>query len=268
MKNKIAIKLMLYFTGVLVVFGLIIGGVFYQFFKEHTVEIKRNSMAAQAKRLAYVISDNMERLSKNYGDGIANSRFINFLDNTANEIVWVVDSERNLNVNKERMQRMQRKRLKKQSQEGISDTKMPPPPILPKDPKDAYAKLPEHIRMKVEEGFQGNPFVVEEYNEWLDGIMLTVGEPVRDKEGKVRAVVLLHSPVQGLHDAVWAGLRILLWSLVAALVLGLLLSVVLSWRFTKPLQIMRNNAERLAERDYQARNNLVQANEVGELART
>ena len=65
MKNKIAIKLMLYFTGVLVVFGLIIGGVFYQFFKEHTVEIKRNSMAAQAKRLAYVISDNMERLSKN-----------------------------------------------------------------------------------------------------------------------------------------------------------------------------------------------------------
>ncbi|WP_405381528.1 sensor histidine kinase [Phascolarctobacterium sp.] len=268
MKNKIAIKLMLYFTGVLVVFGLIIGGVFYQFFKEHTVEIKRNSMAAQAKRLAYVISDNMERLSKNYGDGIANSRFINFLDNTANEIVWVVDSERNLNVNKERMQRMQRKRLKKQSQEGISDTKMPPPPILPKDPKDAYAKLPEHIRMKVEEGFQGNPFVVEEYNEWLDGIMLTVGEPVRDKEGKVRAVVLLHSPVQGLHDAVWAGLRILLWSLVAALVLGLLLSVVLSWRFTKPLQIMRNNAERLAERDYQARNNLVQADEVGELART
>ena len=41
MKNKIALKLTLYFSAVLVVFALIIGGVFYQFFKEHTVEIKK-----------------------------------------------------------------------------------------------------------------------------------------------------------------------------------------------------------------------------------
>lgn len=50
LKNKIALKLMLSFTTVLVIFGLIIGGVFYQFFKEHTIETKQRSMRAQAKR--------------------------------------------------------------------------------------------------------------------------------------------------------------------------------------------------------------------------
>lgn len=40
MKNKIAIKLTLCFTGVLLVFALIISGVFYQFFRQHTVELE------------------------------------------------------------------------------------------------------------------------------------------------------------------------------------------------------------------------------------
>jgi signal transduction histidine kinase len=55
---------------------------------------------------------------------------------------------------------------------------------------------------------------------------------------------------------------------LAALLLGIVLSIVLSWRFTKPLQLMRNNAERIAERDYDARNNLTQRDEIGELARS
>lgn len=101
----------------------------------------------------------------------------------------------------------------------------------------------------------------------LDDMTMTVGMPVYN-EGQVKAVVLLHSPVQGLDDAVWAGLRILLISLLAALALGLGLSVILSWHFTKPLNIMKNIAGRLAERDYSVRSCIRQQDEIGELART
>ena len=267
MKNKIAFKLTLYFASVLLVFALIIGGLFYEFFRQHTVELKKREMSVQAQRIAEVISDNMGFLEQRYGGGISSSRFINYLDNVTQEIVWVVDSERGLNVNEERMRRkMQARAPQHHGQHGSHGGRQ----FLaaPANPKDAYAKLPPHIREKVEEGFTGQHFIVEEYNDWLDGIMLTVGEPVYDKNGQVKAVVLLHSPVQGLHDAIWSGLRILLLCVLAALALGVVLSVVLSWRFTRPLQMMRNNAERLAERDYRARNELRQKDEIGELART
>ncbi|MDO4920284.1 MAG: ATP-binding protein [Phascolarctobacterium sp.] len=266
MKNKIALKLTLYFTAVLLVFALIIGGVFYEFFRQHTIDLKKREMRVQAQKIAEVISDNMGFLEQRYGAGISSSRFINYLDNITQEIVWVVDSERGLNINKERMERqMQARRQKMHGHGRHGGMQMPAPP---QNPKEAYDKLPPHIREKVEQGFAGQRFNVEEYNDWLDGIMLTVGEPVYDKTGAVKAVVLLHSPVQGLHDAIWAGLRILFLSVLAALALGVVLSVILSWRFTRPMKLMRNNAERLAERDYEVRNDIVQKDEIGELART
>ena len=263
LKNKIALKLMLSFTTVLVIFGLIIGGVFYQFFKEHTIETKQRSMRAQAKRIAAAISTNLPVLAQHHGDGIAKSNFINFIDNLNQEILWVVDSERNLNVNKERMARRMQWRMKHHEAHGRQLTEPP------RDAKDAFARLPKHIKEKVEKCFaEGESFSVDEYNMWLNDIMLTVGEPVYDAQGKVKAVVLLHSPRQGLNKAVWDGLQVLLISLLAALALVMVLSVLLSWRFTRTLNIMRDNAEQLADRHYEVRNNVTQKDEVGELART
>ena len=273
MKNKIALKLTLYFSAVLVVFALIIGGVFYQFFKEHTIDIKKQEMRGRAEKIADVISDNMNRLEQRHGNGIANSKFINYLDSVTQEIVWVVDSERNLNVNTERKEPP---RMKKQHHHSIlpafltGETQKQPPRYgaPPKTPKEAYDRMPKQVKEKIEQCFKGKRFVLEEYNPMLDGIMLTVGQPVYNKNGEVKAVLLLHSPVEGLREAVWEGLRILLISLLAAAVLGMLLAVVFSLRFTKPLNIMKNIAERLAERDYGARSQIKQNDEIGELART
>lgn len=269
MKNKIALKLTLYFSAVLVVFALIIGGVFYQFFKEHTVDIKKQEMRVRAEKIADVLSDNMSRMEQRHGAGIANSKFITYLDNVTQEFVWVVDSERNLTVNKERMRRAHKPKSHHSSFFGVGD--MPEPPRFsgpPKTPKEAYNRMPPQVKEKVERCFQGQGFVLEEYNPMLDGIMLTVGQPVYGENGKIKAVLLLHSPVEGLREAVWEGLRILFISLLAAAVLGMLLAVLFSWRFTKPLNVMKNVAEHLAERDYSARSNISQQDEIGELART
>lgn len=270
MKNKIALKLTLYFSAVLVVFALIIGGVFYQFFKEHTVEIKKQEMRVRAEKIADVLSDNMSRMEQRHGAGIANSKFITYLDNVTQEFVWVVDSERNLTVNKERMRRAHNPKTHHRSSFfGVGD--MPEPPRFsgpPKTPKEAYNRMPPQVKEKVERCFQGQGFVLEEYNPMLDGIMLTVGQPVYGDNGQIKAVLMLHSPVEGLREAVWEGLRILLVSLLVAAVLGMLLAVLFSWRFTKPLNVMKNVAEHLAERDYSARSNISQQDEIGELART
>lgn len=275
MKNKIAIKLTLYFSGVLLVFALIIGGVFYQFFKQHTIEIKEKEMRVRANKIAATISENMDNLERRFGTEISKSRFVTLLDRVSPEIVWVVDRDRKLSMNMEDMRSGELKRhrrhhenmMPKMFRSSVEEEKpaVKPPP---KNSREAYDKLPKHIKDKVEKCFDGKGFVLEEYNDMLDGVMLTVGEPVRDKEGQVKAVLLLHSPVGGLQAAVWNGLRILFISLLVALALGVVISVLLSWKFTEPLNKMKETAERLAERDYGARSNIQQNDEVGELAKT
>ena len=257
--NKIAVKLALYFAAVLLTFSLIMGGLFYQYFKQHNVDVTKKEMTLRATKIAEVISEDFEFLRGRYGDRISQSRFINTLDKAMQEIVWVVDSEYNLNLNMDVVRKFQARsgkhheRLKR---------------FIPKDPQDAYRKLPNHIKTNVEKGFKGESFILEEYNPVLEDTMLTVGAPVYDKNGVVKAVVMLHSPVQGTKDAIWAGLRILFYSMLAALVLVSVLSIVLSWRFTKPLNLMKEIAMRLADKDYKARCDIEQNDEIGELANT
>lgn len=275
MKNKIAIKLTLYFSCVLLLFALIIGGVFYQFFKQHTIEIKEKEMRVRANKIAAEIGDNMDNLERRFGAEISKSRFVTLLDRVSPEIVWVVDGDRNLSMNVEDMRSGELRRHRPHHDNMMprmfksrADEEKPSVRPAPKNSRDAYRQLPKHIKDKVEKCFEGKGFVLEEYNDMLDGVMLTVGEPVRNKNGQIKAVLLLHSPVEGLQAAVWNGLRILLISLVVALALGVLISVLLSWKFTEPLNKMKNIAERLAERDYKARSNIKQNDEIGELAKT
>ncbi len=217
-------------------------------------------MQTRATRIAEVIGNDLVRLQERYGNRISRSRMVELLDKTMQEMVWVVDAERNLNMNMDRLREWQERPEAKHHRHQQR--------VLPQNPQDAYKKLPHHLKEKVEQGFVGNSFILEEYNHVLGDIMLTVGTPVLDKNGVVQAVVMLHSPVQGLRDAVWAGTRILIISFALALALVFVLSIVLSWRFTKPLNLMKDFAERLADKDYKARCQIEQNDEIGELAKT
>ena len=257
--NKIAIKLTMYFAAVLLTFSLIMGGLFYQYFKQHNVDVTKKEMNLRATKIAEVISKDLDWLQGRYGDRISQSRFVNSLDNAMQEVVWVVDSEYNLNMNMDVVRKFQ-------ARSGKHHERLQR--FIPKDSKDAYRKLPQNIKEQVELAFKGHSFILEDYNPFLEDTMLTVGAPVYDKNGVVKAVVMLHSPVQGTKDAVWAGLRILFYSMLAALVLVSVLSIVLSWRFTNPLNKMKEIAMRLADKDYKARCDIEQNDEIGELANT
>ncbi len=256
--NKIAVKLTLYFAAVLLTFSLVMGGLFYQYFKQHNIDVTKKEMNLRATKIAEVISKDLDWLRGRYGDRISQSRFVNSLDNAMQEVVWVVDSEYNLNMNLDVVRKFQ---ARSKHPERLNR-------FIPKDSKDAYQKLPPNIKAQVEQAFKGQGFILEDYNPFLEDTMLTVGAPVYDKNGVVKAVVMLHSPVQGTKDAVWAGLRILFYSMLAALVLVSVLSIVLSWRFTNPLNKMKEIAMRLADKNYKARCDIEQNDEIGELANT
>ena len=239
-----------------------IWGVGYRFEEK---ELKKKEMQVRATKIAEVLQDNMSRLQNRYG-GIGSSRFIRYIDNITMENVWVVDENKNVKMHREDVGALPEqhgmmhghKRMLMRQQEDIAE---------PASDFDYNALSPE-IKRAVEQGFTGQNFVMEEINPVLGELVVTVGVPVSDAGGKVRAVVLLHSPVQGMREAAWEGIRILILSCVVAMVLVFVLSMLFSWKFTKPLNKMRLVAEKMSEHDYTERCNIDQKDEIGQLAQT
>lgn len=265
MRNKIAWKLTLYFAAVLLVFALVVGGTFVHFFGKHTLDMKKQEMQVRATKIAEVLRDNMGRLQNRYG-GIGSSRFIRYINNITMENVWVVDENKNVKMQKDEPAENQ------EHHGGMMHGRRMMLPQVEDRPEAAsdfnYDELSPEIKKAVEKGFSGQDFVLEEFNPVLNELVVTVGVPVSDANGKVRAVVLLHSPVQGMREAAWQGIRILILSCVVAMVLVFVLSMLFSWKFTRPLNKMRLVAEKMAEHDYRERCNITQQDEIGQLGQT
>jgi len=82
----------------------------------------------------------------------------------------------------------------------------------------------------------------------------------------VVGALLLNDAVSGIEKAIASGQRILLYSAAAAMLLSILLSVIFSYSFTRPIYRMKATAGRLSEGDYNAKTGLTQNDEIGELA--
>ena len=261
MHNKIALKLTLYFAAVLLVFALVVGGSFAHFFRAHTIEMKQTELEQRAVRIAEVLSENARWLESR--GGIANTRFIGYINNITMEDVWVVDSARELKLPQRMNHHMGHRRRMLQSQM----TELPPQPEPPRR-SISFNELPETTKSCVESAFGGKVSVAEDFNPVREEIMLCAAAPVYDENGSISAVVLLHYPVQGLQSATWEGVKILLLSCAIALLLVSFLSVLFSWKFTKPLNRMKAVAQKMAEHDYTERCNIKQKDEIGALADT
>ncbi len=260
MNNKIALKLTLYFAAALLVFAIVVGGSFAHFFREHTLQLKRTELEQRAVRIAEVVSENARWLEKR--GGIDNPRFISYINNITMEDVWLVNSSRELKLPRRMPHHMGMHRRMTDGQ---------PQAVLPPEPEQrtlSFDKLSEVTRNSVEKAFNGTVSVAEDFNPVLEEIMLSAAAPVYDGNGAVRAVVLLHYPVQGLQSAAWEGIKILLLSCAIALLLVSVLSVLFSWKFTRPLNRMKLVARKMAEHDYTERCNITQNDEIGALAET
>lgn len=249
--SKIALRLSLYFGSLLIIFALVVGVGFYQQMKTHTIDLRKQEMIDTARRMAEVISDNIDVLEFYHGHSVANSRLATYLDNVAQEDVWLVDRSRNLFMNSKHARLLAKKN-------EIFDSS-----------REMYNYLPSYVRDKIEEGFRfAKEFLIQDYSRRYKGTAVTAGAPVIDRQGTVRAVVVLHAPISGLQTAADNGLKILVFCIVIALGLGLILSATMANLFTRPLAQMQLIAEELGKENYGARCNIVQTDEIGSLAGT
>ncbi|HOO25185.1 MAG TPA: HAMP domain-containing sensor histidine kinase [Clostridiales bacterium] len=229
MKNKIFVKLMAIFAVVLVLFSTVLGGVFIMLFRLHTLEINRKLMEQKAVSIADTISSFQEGNAGGYG------AYTRFLDELAMAEVWIIDKDMNISA----------KGLHKH---WINHT-----------------DIPENAEQILSEVFSGKITYGQEFSGLLDASSITVGAPIRYKE-KVVGAVLVHSPTDGITQAVSQGLITVVISSAAALFVAGLVATLVSYRFTKPLSQMKDTAVALSKGEYSVKTNVSSQDEIGQLA--
>jgi len=242
MKNKIAVRLTLYFSVALLLFSLIIGAVFLFLFQANTVELYKADMEKRATTIASTLSEYMNSEasagSNAGGKKSGYGSYLKFLDEIAMADVWIVDENLNLITN------------------GQNEAQ-----------QLNYAQLPENADAMVSQVFQGETVFSEGFSQLIDTPTLTLGMPIV-AEGNITGALLLHAPVEGMNAPIKQGIGILSISIAVALLLCVLLSFVLALSFTKPLKKMKISTARLANGDYTAKTQVNQKDEIGELAAT
>lgn len=238
--NKIAFKLTLYFAVALIIFSIIIGSVFMVLFRKHTLQVHKTELEEKALHIAQTMASfdkgQCNGKGRGYRGGTGYGAYMEYLDEFALADVWIVDERLELNTCGHK--------------------------------NYAYEDLPPHAEEVIKEVFTGKTAFSESFSKLLDVPTLTVGTPIKTAEGKITGVVLLHSPVSGTNEAISQGIKILLISIGIALILVVLLAILFSLTFTKPLNRMKNTALHLVKGEYAFRNNIVQKDEIGELAQT
>lgn len=246
MKNKIAYRLIIYFSATLLLFTMIIGSVFMMLFKAHTIDLQKSELENRAVTISSTISGLLEETRNSPGSRMGMlgggqggyMAYLRFLDDIANADVWIVDENLELIT------------IGHMGNQSFN-----------------YADLPQNADSVVKEVFQGKTTFSEGFSDLLRSHTLTVGTPIMMDDNVVGAL-LLHSPVEGIDDAVGQGFGILAVSAFVALVLSIVLSIILAISFTRPLRKMKNSAALLAAGNYSVKTGVDAKDEIGELAST
>jgi len=93
-KNKIALKLSIYFAVALLVFSVIIGSVFMALFRNHTIAIHKADLEKRASVIAGGLSGFMSGSGMGRQGGYG--PYLRFINDIAMADVWIVDQNRDL----------------------------------------------------------------------------------------------------------------------------------------------------------------------------
>ncbi len=250
-KSKITQKLTLYFISALLLFSFIIGSVFIILFENYTLALHKTELEKYASSLSEVFgSEFEENPSNDFLNGPTGyNSYIRFFNNVANIDVWIVSKDMKFLIS-------------------------PPNGLNPNDLNQinrrktvqSLSDLPEETILFIKDVFHDKVNFTEEFSLLFDQSTLTAGVPMYGKNKDIVNVILLHSPISETTNAVYQGLIILCMSMILAVIIPFFLSLKLSLSFTKPLEKMKLVALELSQGNYQARCNILQNDEIGQLA--
>lgn len=253
-KSKIERRLSVYFVVVLVLFALVVGGLFSVLFNLHMKRVYRDDMESKAQAIAKTAASYISSDQGGVRQGMGKGNYANYID-LANAVsladVWIVDKNLDL-ITPTHASGSMGMNAGSTAGAGASYT---------------YQDIPTGADELVAKVFQGETAFSEEFSGLLHAPTLTVGAPVKDSSGVVIGVVLLHAPVGGYAESMNQNLLLLLLCVTVALFVAFLASKSLSVKFTKPLTALQKRALHMASGEYGSVATRAQEDEIGDVAR-
>ncbi|MFD2306472.1 sensor histidine kinase [Enterococcus termitis] len=252
MKSKLTKKLILYFSLTLLLFSVVIGLAFRFLFSKQTVTIHTEEMTRRASVIAENLGEYFSEQDTTEEDdsssmhgmmgsnssmrmGMHYSSFIQFMDQLAMDDLWIVDEHaQTITVG-----------------HGMHEKQ--------------YNELPDDAQEVIKQVYTGKTTTSNAFSHFIGEPTVTVGEPIKNEQGDVLGVVLIHSAVSSVHKEEKNG-YVLLWiSILIAWIIGLLLSVILSRKFIAPINRMRSFTDELVVENYEDSLTLLENDEIGQL---
>ena len=297
-KSKIAAKLAAYFALAILVFAFVMAFSFGHFFRENFIARQQRALQYRASSVAAIMGDNLERSrlreanekrnrdasvrdanrtgntaqdnslsgkdakgkatpesaakAVNPGSLLRSRRLIAYVNIITADDVWVANKNGDIAM-RTHIKEGDMQEAPNYVRGHVEHHKGPQgrgiPPVF--EGTTTVNELPQVYRDMFRKGFKGESAVREEFDKRINEMVL-----------------MLRVPVFGLRHAFYEALEVFGWCLVAALILALGAAWFLSMKFTKPLNKMKDTAEKLAAGDYTARSYVKQNDEIGELAAT
>ncbi|MDD3569942.1 MAG: HAMP domain-containing sensor histidine kinase [Lachnospiraceae bacterium] len=238
MKLNITKRLVLYFASILLLFAVIVGTLFSSMFYRQSVQIHKDDLAKRATTIANTLADYMQtkKEANGYGQGGGYGAYLKLIDDIAMSEVWIVDQKaETVDV-------------------GTGKNKV------------SYTELPEEELTLVAEVFNGKVAFNDGPSNLVEDPWVSVGAPVYNSNRNVTAAVILRTHLSDIDSSVKCGYHILCVSILIALFMGIIVAVVISRNFTKPLKNMQKTTQQLINGVYTAETGVVQNDEIGFLA--
>ncbi|OJG24592.1 hypothetical protein RU98_GL001658 [Enterococcus caccae] len=128
-----------------------------------------------------------------------------------------------------------------------------------------YNDLPDNARDVIKKVYTGKTATSDAFSNFIGEPTVTVGAPIKNSDGNVLAVVLLHSAISRVHKEEKQGYLLLFISILLAWIIGLLLSILLSKKFIAPINQMSHFTEELVVENYDKSLDIDPQDEMGQL---
>jgi PAS domain S-box len=234
-KKNIVFKLTAGYILIVLISTLSIGLLFINVFKNYTIENRQKNMLQKANEISGMVEpylSSSQNLS-NYNDTFK------LIDSSVNARVWIADKNGTIL--------------------GMSNSGP--------GKNTGYGSLNANQFDKelIAEILSGKDAVREEYNNFYEETMLSVGVPIRSSANSIEGMVLLHSPMSGITSIVDRVFNATALTIVFEIILCGLLGFYFSKSIAKPLKLMNKSAIEMTNGNYKVLTNIYQKDEIGQL---
>lgn len=258
-KSKIIYLLLFYFSLSLSLFAIITGTVFTYVHKENMIKFNTDNLTKRAERISDLASTWW------YSDTTYKNRSLN--DFTNNSSLNALENNRNRQKNMEIIDAIAIAEV------WIIDKDSET--ILQGSNKNSYAIPYRHLALSkrtkeiIKEALNGHTVKTTDFSNVLNQQTLTIAVPIYYKGTSItKGAVLLHSSLKNISAIIFNDIVSLFFYTILSFSIAFLLAISLSFRFTKPLDIIRNTALELNKGNYRAKTGLKSKDEIGHLAFT